>query len=246
MTVRLPNRVGERGTYSSAGSVALTGVAAQGMRTCAAAVAAGALADGDRVGVALVSAADRNRWAVWTAVYHVATASLVLDSVETVSTTPIADGESVDITLCVTSQTLDWYINGEPLDYFVGPGYWTPEYETDVTWDSVAKEYVPSGSTDGMVLLPAGTWATGYRPTQVSLEIFVPSGANAGYAEYSGIRLSAGATVELAVGASVALGEWNTLTGSLSLSADITMLSLIAGDFYAAADFRFRHILFAE
>lgn len=247
MALRFPNRTGELGVLA-AGVVTLSGSALPGMRTFAAALAAQRIADGDRVGLAVSSASDPNRWAVWRADYSEA-GTLAVATIEDASPEAIPDGATVAVVAVITDDVMRWIDVVEPVpSYYDGPDYWTPD-GADAVWNSGESAYQLIGESTSGLLTPAA-WATGFRPARISLEIFVPAEEALQAAQYAGfVILYAGGSPgnqQVPIDSGVQFG-WNAVTADLANTTDdISGLVLLAGDAAALAGYRWRHILFEE
>ncbi len=261
MAWRFPNRTAELGVMGS-GVIALSGSALPGMRTFAAALSALRIADGDRVGVSLSASSDPSRWAVWQADYSGA-GTLTLVAVEDASPQPIAAGETVQVVAVITGQVMAWLEVVEPdpvVTYFDGPDYWTPA-ESEAEWDATEGAYrilsgsVSWGSTAAM-MSAAGAWAAGFRPTTISVDIWVPPEEDLeARAPYTGVMVRYAAGAPEFVGLDFSARQitvqhgWNTLTGPIDENyppSDIVGLVLLAGGEDERAGYRWRRILFTE
>jgi hypothetical protein len=173
MGVVFPNRVGEFGAYSTAGlgSVTVSG-ALPGMRTFDNVV------EGDTIGVSIQAVEDQDVWAVWTAtVTHSFPATVNALAVEDSSGT-LVEGTPVKAVCCVTAATLNLaYLPATLLDT-TGPNYWVVPNANFTESNGGIDAYYDIYSYD-FVATPTGSWEVGFRPTSVSLEVFIPSYAGA-------------------------------------------------------------------
>jgi hypothetical protein len=244
MPTRFPNRVGELGTYVLAdNAVTLSGQGLPGMRSFASALAALRIADGDTVGVAVRAASAANKWAVWQAQYGdagVLTALVVEDQ-----DIALADGDLVEVVVCVTDGLLARFALADEVDVAYGPGYWSPRDDpAGAEWLAMDAAWKILGDSPNGWLVPVASVAA-LRPATWSVDVYVPPGTDLLDAA-SGVGfvlLFGGGYLEQYVGAGVVEG-WNTITGSLSgQTGDITELGLF-GLYDNRGDFRFKNFAF--
>jgi hypothetical protein len=233
---RYPNRVGQTGTYAAGppGTVSLDAAGAlDGYRTFADALTASKLIEGDVVGVLLREQTHPERWLIAPATY--AAAALSLGETEDVSSTPPADAATVEIQCVVTDGMLRALDSGY-VPIVVAPATWDgPAYfdiaSSDTAWDAENGWYTHSSYTgsSALSLVPtaagsAAGWDLGYRPTNLTLDVYVPLDASPDR-EFTQLRVYYGTEGDYvqgdSLGSSATPGEWVSL-GCGNLASDLT------------------------
>jgi len=262
---RYPNRVAQTGTYAAGppGTVSLGAVALDGYRTFADALTANKLIEGDIVGVLLREQQHPERWLIAPATY--AAATLTLGESEDVSSTPPTDASTVEVQCVVTDGMLRALDTGY-VPIVVAPATWDgPAYfdiaSSDTTWDAENDWYVHSSHTgsNAFSLVPTVTgseagWESGYRPTNITLDLYVPPDASLDR-EFIQLRVYYGASDYVyceSLGSASTPGEWSTLTCSAidtELLGDIVSVQLaqIPGTYDESGSlYRVRNIVFTD
>lgn len=139
-------------------------------------------------------------------------------------------------------------IQAPPATAYDGPDYWSIS-STGTTWDASDGHYVYdglSGSGQFWIASEGRAWATDFRPSSVSVDMYIPSGASID-AEYINLKILESYNGDYlygdAVGSGYAEGAWITLTCDLSaLPSDIYAIRL---DSMSSDTFYIKNILFA-
>ena len=249
MPLRYPNRTGEIGSIND-DVVTLSGQTIPGLRLFSAAATAEKLADGDTVGISIQGAFDPSQWAIWRATYDATAGTLTADTVEDSAGGAFSSNAAVRVAAVLTGDTLVRLDPPVVVPEWNGPDWWSLGAQTSFTWDEENAQYVLEDGGN-CTLTPTGTWAAGYRPSSVSLEIYVPSGGSPDI-EYTKMIVyhDAGAD-EIwgdTIGSDHTADAWNTITCDLSVDLDTDISSLAVGSFPSSyqgvGPYRFRNITF--
>jgi hypothetical protein len=249
--------------------ITLSQSALTGLRTFADAATGGALTDGDVVGVLVRATGDPERWIVGEGTYAASSGTIGLTAIEDTATESIEDGAGVDVQAVVTGsmlRALDARFAPSAPESFDGPGYWdigspaATSWDADNGWYTHVNYYTHDNLSDAELNVTASGasagWHIGYRPTNLSVEVYIPAGASMDN-EHAKLAVYYNDGNDYIdgdfIGSGYAVGDvWVTLTCpnlATDLSGDISAVQVrgLASAFEEeSSTFRIRNLVFTE